>query len=72
MGMVVILVSCLTLQIDDLVRDAVSKGAKLVVGGKKAEDLGPLFFEPTLLVDVKTDMPCFQEEQFGPVVTVVK
>lgn len=44
--------------------DAVSKGAKVVVGGK---ELGGNFFEPTILRDVTTKMAVAREETFGPV-----
>ena len=44
--------------------DAVSKGAKIVVGGK---ELGGNFFEPTILRDVTTKMAVAREETFGPV-----
>ena len=46
--------------------DAVSKGAKVAVGGKPHE-LGGLFFEPTVLTDVDTSMKVTREETFGPV-----
>ena len=51
--------------------DALSRGAKAVVGGKKHE-LGGLHFEPTLLTGVTADMRCIKEEIFGPVAPVVK
>lgn len=49
------------------VRDALADGAKALVGGRQ---LGPkqTFIEPTVLVDVRPDMACVQEEIFGPVV----
>ena len=49
---------------NELVTDAVTKGATLVRGGKKWEGN---FFEPTLLSDVTGEMKCSQEEIFGPV-----
>ncbi len=48
------------------IQDAVSKGAKIVVGGKK-HALGGLFFEPTVLTGVNTTMKVAREETFGPV-----
>lgn len=51
--------------------DAVAKGAKIVVGGKPAS-LGGLFFEPTILTNVTTDMRVFREEIFGPILPVMK
>lgn len=52
-------------------KDAVSKGAKVVLGGKRHE-LGGSFFEPTVLTDVNTDMLCVREEIFGPVAPIIK
>lgn len=52
------------------VDDAVAKGAKLVAGGKARPDLGPFFFEPTVLTNVVEDMTLFNEETFGPVVSI--
>ena len=43
-----------------------SKGAKVVTGGKRAAQ-GGSFFEPTVLTDVTTDMVITKEETFGPV-----
>ena len=48
------------------VEDAVEKGAKLLCGGK-VHDLGPLFFEPTVLSDVPAEAKIMSEETFGPV-----
>ncbi|KAH1356908.1 hypothetical protein KXX33_006914 [Aspergillus fumigatus] len=53
-----------------LVNDAVSRGAKIEIGGKKIPDLGPNFFEPTILTNVTTDMPVVNEEIFGPVAPI--
>lgn len=55
-----------------LVDDSVSKGAKLVAGGSKCAPSEGNFFEPTLLVDVKSNMDIFREEIFGPVTSVIK
>jgi succinate-semialdehyde dehydrogenase/glutarate-semialdehyde dehydrogenase len=52
------------------VGDAVAKGATLLAGGKARPDLGPLFFEPTVLTDVTPDMTLYDHETFGPVVSV--
>jgi succinate-semialdehyde dehydrogenase/glutarate-semialdehyde dehydrogenase len=53
-------------KVEEHIEDAVSKGAKVVVGGKR-HTLGGLFFEPTLLTDVNTSMKVTREETFGPV-----
>lgn len=52
--------------------DAVSKGAKLVLGGKPRKDLGDLFHELSILTGVTTDMLIIKEETFGPVCPLVK
>ncbi len=52
------------------VEDAVSKGAKVLTGGK-ARDIG-FFYEPTVLVDVDHGMDCMREETFGPTLPVMK
>jgi len=51
---------------EEHVADALAKGARLIVGGKRHE-AGPLFFQPTLLADVPADALLFREETFGPV-----
>jgi aspartate-semialdehyde dehydrogenase len=48
------------------VADALERGARLLTGGKRS-DLGPLFFEPTVLTDVPLGALAFTEETFGPV-----
>ncbi len=53
-------------KVEEHIEDAVSKGAKVVTGGKR-HTLGGLFFEPTLLTGVDTGMKITREETFGPV-----
>jgi succinate-semialdehyde dehydrogenase/glutarate-semialdehyde dehydrogenase len=52
------------------VEDAVAKGATVVTGGKARPDLGPAFFEPTILEDTTKDMLAGTTETFGPVVSL--
>ncbi|TCJ28361.1 succinic semialdehyde dehydrogenase [Nocardioides jejuensis] len=54
------------------VNDAVAKGATVLAGGKARPDLGPLFYEPTILADVTPDMTLFEHETFGPVVAIYR
>ncbi|MBI2245864.1 MAG: succinate-semialdehyde dehydrogenase (NADP(+)) [Nocardioides sp.] len=54
------------------VDDAVAKGARVLAGGKARPDLGPYFFEPTILEGVSPDMTCFGKETFGPVVSLYR
>ncbi|MBK7584209.1 MAG: aldehyde dehydrogenase family protein [Myxococcales bacterium] len=53
------------------VADALEKGAKVLVGGKRSERAG-FFFEPTVLVDVTHEMSVMQEESFGPIIGLAK
>jgi len=53
-------------KVEDHVADAVGKGAKVVMGGKR-HTLGGLFFEPTILTEVTPEMKVSREETFGPV-----
>jgi succinate-semialdehyde dehydrogenase/glutarate-semialdehyde dehydrogenase len=53
-------------KVEEHVQDAVSKGARVVLGGKR-HALGGRFFEPTVLADVDTSMRVTKEETFGPV-----
>ena len=57
-------------RVRDQVVDAVSKGAKLVSGGRVRPDIDPNFFEPTILTNVTDDMELGRGETFGPVVAV--
>ncbi|MFE3718731.1 succinic semialdehyde dehydrogenase [Streptomyces cyaneofuscatus] len=52
------------------VDDAVTKGATVLAGGTARPDLGPLFYEPTILTDVTPDMTLYDHETFGPVVSI--
>ncbi|WP_232265600.1 succinic semialdehyde dehydrogenase [Streptomyces pactum] len=54
------------------VRDAVDKGATVITGGRPRPDVGPLFFEPTILEGVEEPMAVCGEETFGPVVSVYR
>ncbi|POY55982.1 aldehyde dehydrogenase [Pectobacterium versatile] len=56
-------------RVEDKVAKAVSQGAKVLLGGQRASGTG-YFYPPTLLVDVKQDMPIMHEEVFGPVLPV--
>jgi len=54
-------------KIEEHVADAVTMGAKVILGGRR-HALGGTFFEPTILTDVTAEMRCAREETFGPVV----
>ena len=53
------------------VSEALAKGARALVGGKRA-DIPGAFFEPTVLVDVDQSMRCMRDETFGPTLPVMK
>jgi succinate-semialdehyde dehydrogenase/glutarate-semialdehyde dehydrogenase len=60
--------------VDDLerqVKESISKGAKVLAGGKRLNN-GGNFFEPTVLAGVKPGMPVYNEETFGPVAAVIR
>lgn len=52
------------------VEDAVAKGAEVLAGGRARPDVGPYFYEPTVLAHVTRDMEAGQQETFGPVLSV--
>ena len=55
------------------VDDAVAKGGRVVVGGKRLSSMGSgQFFEPTVLADATADMLCAKEETFGPFAPIFK
>ena len=53
-------------KVEEHVADAVKKGARVILGGKR-HALGGTFYEPTVLADVTTQMKLAREETFGPV-----
>jgi succinate-semialdehyde dehydrogenase/glutarate-semialdehyde dehydrogenase len=54
-------------KVHEHVTDAVSKGAKILAGGRKVPELGPNYFQPTVLAGMTCDMKLAAEETFGPV-----
>jgi len=56
-------------KVDEHIADAVEKGGKLVLGGKR---LGGLFYEPTVMTNITSDMRFAREETFGPVAPLFK
>ncbi|WP_405732529.1 succinic semialdehyde dehydrogenase [Streptomyces sp. NBC_00028] len=54
------------------VEEAVAKGAEVVAGGVARPDIGPYFFEPTILDGVTEPMAICAEETFGPVVSIYR
>lgn len=58
-------------KVDQLVRDAVSRGAELATGGRRRDGVGS-FYEPTVLAAVPSDSDILREEIFGPVAAIVE
>jgi succinate-semialdehyde dehydrogenase/glutarate-semialdehyde dehydrogenase len=52
------------------VDDAVGKGATVLAGGRARPDIGPYFYEPTILSGVREGMDAYEDETFGPVVSL--
>ena len=59
-------------KIERHVRDAIQRGARVVVGGERLGTLGRNYFAPTLLTGTDSTMACACEETFGPVVPVTR
>ena len=58
-------------KVEEHISDGVSKGARIIVGGKR-HAMGRSFYEPTVLADATPDMLIFREETFGPVAPVFR
>ena len=58
--------------VEQLVNDAIAKGANVLAGGKRRTDLGQNFFPPTILTDLTDDMDIVSTEVFGPVMLIFK
>ena len=62
-------------QLDTVVRhvtDATSKGATLLAGGQARPDIGPYFYEPTVLTGTSPGMTLYADETFGPVISLYR
>ncbi|KAH8797629.1 Aldehyde/histidinol dehydrogenase [Xylogone sp. PMI_703] len=54
------------------VRDAQQKGGEVIQGGQRMPELGALFFQPTIITNMKSSMALASEETFGPVAGLFK
>tara|TARA_R100000789_G_scaffold71135_1_gene66906 strand:- start:1609 stop:2967 length:1359 start_codon:yes stop_codon:yes gene_type:complete len=54
--------------LEDQIKDSVKKGAKIILGGKR----DGTYFEPTIITGAKEGMPIFDEETFGPAISVTE
>lgn len=59
-------------RVDGLVKDAIKDGAKVVAGGGAIDKDGGFYYKPTILSNVSEGMRVVDEEQFGPVLPVLK
>jgi succinate-semialdehyde dehydrogenase/glutarate-semialdehyde dehydrogenase len=57
-------------RIEMLLQSAVAAGVRVLTGGKRRPELGPCYFEPTVLTNVTPTMPIMREPIFGPVVAI--
>ena len=57
--------------VEQHVRDAESRGAKVLVGGKRLTELGPNFYAPTVITNVDHTMALMRDETFGPVLPIM-
>ncbi|MFH8251899.1 aldehyde dehydrogenase family protein [Microbacterium sp. B2969] len=55
-----------------LVDDARARGARIVTGGRPLPDLGPLFYQATVVADIEDGAALVDEEQFGPAIPVIR
>jgi succinate-semialdehyde dehydrogenase/glutarate-semialdehyde dehydrogenase len=60
-------------KVESFVQDAVSKGAKVITGGRRPPALGRgFYYEPTVLTGITSEMRVHSEEVFGPVATLYR
>lgn len=57
--------------LEEQIQDAVKKGARILLGGRRGHTKG-YYFEPTILTDVNHQMDIMREESFGPVIGIMK
>ncbi|MGO9348134.1 MAG: aldehyde dehydrogenase family protein [Terriglobales bacterium] len=57
--------------VEEHVKDAAARGARVLAGGLPLPEMGPNFYQPTVLADVTHDMRIMREETFGPVLPVM-
>lgn len=57
--------------LEEQVKDAIDKGAKVIIGGKRLDNVKGAFYQPTIVTNVIKNMRVWQEEVFGPVLPIV-
>lgn len=58
--------------VENYVKKAVDQGGNIVLGGKRAEELGGFYYEPTIIENVRPNDVIAQEEIFGPVLAIIE
>jgi len=58
--------------LENQVKDAIAKGGKVVVGGKKKDTPSGCWFEPTVIINANNQMEVMREESFGPIIGIQK
>lgn len=59
-------------KLEEQVKDATRKGAKVICGGKRLEDNNGNYYLPTILTNITKDMKVYTEEVFGPVLPIIE
>lgn len=59
-------------KLEEQVKDAIEKGAKVICGGKRLEDNNGNYYLPTILTNITKDMKVYTEEVFGPVIPIIE
>lgn len=59
-------------KVKGIVEDAREKGGNVILGGRQMSDIGQLFYEPTVITNIQPSMELYNEEVFGPVVSIIK
>jgi len=57
--------------LEDQVKDAIKKRAKIITGGQRLKELKGAYYQPTILTNIKKNMRVWQEEVFGPVLPII-
>lgn len=58
-------------KLEEQVKDALDKSARLHCGGKRPDNLKGAFYEPTIITNITRDMRVWKEEVFGPVLPII-
>ena len=58
-------------KVENQIADALSKGGRILTGGKRHEH-GGSFFQPTVIADATREMTVFREETFGPMAPLIR